>query len=69
MKSLADMLDAARRELAMRKSTYPKWVASGRMTQAKADHETECMSAIVERIEMLKLLAEVSEEMKRKEQA
>ena len=67
MKSLADMLDAARRELAMRKSTYPKWVASGRMTQAKADHETECMEGIVERIEMLKLLEEVSEEMKRQD--
>lgn len=68
MKSLADMLDAARRELAMRKSAYPKWVAGGRMSQAKADHETECMAGIVERIEMLKLLEEVSEEMKRKEQ-
>lgn len=67
MKSLADMLDAARRELAMRKSCYPKWIVSGRMTQAKADHEIACMEGIVERIEMLKLLEEVSEEMKRQD--
>lgn len=60
MKSLADMLDAARRELAMRRSSYPKLVAGGRMSQTKADHEIECMEGIVERIEMLKLLAEVS---------
>lgn len=69
MKSLADMLDAARRELAMRRSAYPKWVAGGRMSQAKADHEIACMEGIVERLEMLKLLAEVSAEIIREEEA
>lgn len=68
MKSLADMLDAASRELAMRRSVYPRRVAEGKMSVANAQHETECMEGIVDRLEMLKMLSEVSEEMKRQAQ-
>jgi len=34
---------AVGREVGMRQSVYPKWVASGRMTQEKATEETEAM--------------------------
>lgn len=39
-------LKAVQRELAMRRSVYPKWVALHRMTQAKADEEIAVMLAI-----------------------
>lgn len=54
MKTLDEQLQAARRELEMRKRVYPNWVARGKMTQAKADHETECMADIVNSLEALK---------------
>jgi hypothetical protein len=41
------MLEAAEREAKMRASVYPRWIASGKMTEAKADHEVRCMIAIV----------------------
>lgn len=66
MISLDNQLICARRELALRKNVYPKWVANGRMSQLAADHEIEAMEAIVDTITKCKLLAEVSEEMKAK---
>lgn len=33
------------RELKMRASVYPRWVAAQRITQEKADYEIECMRA------------------------
>lgn len=45
---LTTQLAAARRELAMRRNVYPKWVAGGRMTEAKAGVEIAAMAAIVE---------------------
>lgn len=44
----AEKFECAKRELAMRKKVYPRWVEQGRMTQQKADREIACMSAIVE---------------------
>ncbi len=38
--------DAALREVKMRRRVYPRWVAGGRMTQAKADEEIAIMEAI-----------------------
>ncbi len=38
--------DAAVREVKMRHRVYPRWVADGRMTQAKADEEIAIMEAI-----------------------
>ena len=34
------------RELAYRRRCYPKWVATGRMTQDKADYELAVMEAV-----------------------
>jgi hypothetical protein len=36
------------RELAMRKGVFPKFIASGRMTQEQADREIAMMAAIVD---------------------
>lgn len=49
--SLKDEHRAAVRELHMRQSAYPKWVAAGRMKQETAEWEIACMAAIVERLE------------------
>lgn len=43
----AEKLAAARRELAMRRRVYPRWVENNRMTQSKANEETAIMAAIV----------------------
>lgn len=51
--SLADQLKCAKRELKMRRSAYPAWVARGRMTQAKADHELAAQAALVATVEAL----------------
>lgn len=36
------------RELALRKSAFPKWVASGRLKEPKARHEIVTMSVVLE---------------------
>jgi hypothetical protein len=38
--------DCAKRELAMRRRVYPRWIAQSRMTPAKAQAEIEMMEAI-----------------------
>jgi hypothetical protein len=62
LKSLEDQLAAARRELKLRESTYPRWIAQGKTTAAIAQHEIDCMRSIVATVERAKLLREVSEE-------
>jgi GH15 family glucan-1,4-alpha-glucosidase len=51
--SLATQIESAKRELAMRRSAYPKWVQNGRLTQGKADHEIAAMQAIIATLEAL----------------
>lgn len=64
MISTPQQLACARRELALRRNVYPKWVREGRMTQAKADDEIAGMEAICATLEKLQLLEEASEEMR-----
>lgn len=45
------MLACARRELALRRNVYPRWVGAKRMTQFKADDEIAAMDAIVRFLE------------------
>lgn len=45
-----EMLSCARRELAMRRTMYPRWVAADKMMQHISDKEIACMQAIVELI-------------------
>jgi hypothetical protein len=44
---LEKMIACVKREIAMRKIVYPKWVDSGRMKQATADSEIEAMTAVL----------------------
>ena len=62
--SASEQLACARRELALRQSTYPKHVAAGRMTAEKAAKETAAMAAIVETLDRCLLLEQVSEEIR-----
>lgn len=41
-----EMIASVKRELAMRKTVYPKRVQAGKMKQELADHETNCMQAV-----------------------
>ena len=51
--SLETQLYGARREFALRERCYPKWVAQGKMSGAKAAHELKVMAAIVETLKTL----------------
>lgn len=43
-----------KREVSMREFVYPKWVANGKISQAKADQELRLMRAALARIEGLR---------------
>lgn len=45
--SMDDMINCAKRELAMRKAVYPRQLSRGRISQGVADHEIDCMEAIL----------------------
>jgi hypothetical protein len=46
--NLQRQIEAARRELDLRESCYPRWVASGKLSQSKADYQISAMKAIVQ---------------------
>ena len=46
--TLTEQIASVRREIAMRERVYPNWVASKKMTQAKADHELAAMRAVLD---------------------
>jgi hypothetical protein len=43
----ADKLACAKRELAMRRGVYPRFIDAGKMSAGKAAHEIAAMEAIV----------------------
>jgi hypothetical protein len=43
----ADKLACAKRELAMRRNVYPRWIEQHKMSAGKAAHEIAAMQAIV----------------------
>ena len=43
-----------RREVGMRRRVYPRWVASGKMTQEEADRQVEAMEAVQATLEQLR---------------
>lgn len=45
--TLADQRACVVREIGLRKSAYPKWVASGRLKQEEADRQLACMEAVL----------------------
>jgi len=44
--TLQQQIDAVAREIRMRESVYPRWVAAKKMSQDKADHEIAAMKAV-----------------------
>lgn len=50
---LSVQLQCAKRELALRRNSYPRFVNAKRMNQFKAEEEIEAMSAIVKTLEKL----------------
>lgn len=48
--SLEAQVKCLKREIAMRKNVYPKFVHNGRMKQAEADHEIAAMTAALHTI-------------------
>lgn len=52
--SIDDMIRDVGRELGMRKACYSRWVASGKLTQDKADHQIACMDAVYALLKKLK---------------
>lgn len=52
MKTLDEQIACVRREIALRKSFYPKRVAMNRLTPAQAEHETQCMEAVLATLEL-----------------
>lgn len=59
MKNLTEQITAVEREIAMRKRVYPRWIESERMTQSKADHEIECMEAVLRTLQVVKSILPV----------
>ncbi len=52
--SLDDQIACVARELALRRSAYPKWVANGRMKQSEAEREVARMTAVIETLKGLR---------------
>ena len=54
-KSLIEQTAAVRREIALRKRCYPKWLAEQRYgwTADKVRHEIECMESVLETLQRL----------------
>ena len=49
----------AKGELAKRRNFYPKWIAAGKVTQAKADEEIVTMTEIVETLQLTRKVCEL----------
>lgn len=72
--SARDMVACVGREVRMRESVYPKWVRSGRMTQAEADLELVRMRAVLNLVSAVaapsaELLEAVARELDREDSA
>lgn len=52
--SLEDQITCVRREIGMRESVYPRWVAAGRMGEVKAQRQLDAMKAVLETLEGLR---------------
>lgn len=47
----SEVLKELKRELTMRHKLYPKWVLSGKLSQATAEHRIGCLSIAISRFE------------------
>lgn len=46
--SIDEQMKCVQREIRMRENVYPKWVAAGKMSPAKAESELAMMKAVLE---------------------
>lgn len=60
----ADQLKEAKRELALRKSVYPKWIFANKISREQADWQIAIMETIVNTLEKLMMLEQVSDDIK-----
>jgi hypothetical protein len=51
--SMADQIACVRREIAMRRNVYPKWIESGRLKAVEAERELARMQAVHDSLERL----------------
>lgn len=51
--TIEQQIASVKREIGLRQSVYPKFVAAKRMSQEKADHELEAMRAVLRTLEGL----------------
>lgn len=54
--SMADQIACVRREIAMRRNVYPKWVESGRLKAVEAQREQDRMQAVHDSLERLAII-------------
>jgi len=47
MITLEEQIAEAQRELALRRTCYPAWTTSGKLSADDASHQLQCMEAIV----------------------
>ena len=52
--TIDEQIACVKRELAMRRNVYPKWVQSEKMTQAKAESEINAMAAVLETLQAVR---------------
>ncbi len=45
--TIEEQIACVKREISMRERVYPRWVAAAKMSQHRADHELECMRAVL----------------------
>jgi hypothetical protein len=55
--TLTDMVAEAKRELAMRRRVYPRWVEDGRMKPHQAERQIAALAAIVAELEEREMAA------------
>jgi hypothetical protein len=52
--TLDEQIKSVEREIGMRARVYPAWVRGGRMSQEKADHESEAMREVLKTLVQLR---------------
>lgn len=59
---LQEQVACVKREIGMRERVYPNWVARGKMTQEKADHELAAMREVLDSLGKLQALEKLLSE-------
>lgn len=52
--TIDEQILCVKREIRMRESVYPRWIAAGKMTAEKSAHELDCMNAVLATLQRLR---------------